>query len=192
MIDFRHKENVPASFIALSAILVMAATLLFMLFYPQPTTKGLAEKTRRERMKSLMLTREAKERLALAQATVQANTWPGDAETVAPTAMARLTAMATRRNVKRTGFRPQRTGTSGNLTTLPFLVTVEGPFPQVVEFARDIESAGSRLALNMFQVTTTDDSSDRVTATLVVMAYLRPSRVVEPAPATPGRTPNRA
>lgn len=184
MIDFRRKENVPASVLAVVAILTLLGTFLFMVLVPKPSTANLAEKTRREAMKIRIKTKDADDRLAMAKATVTSTTWPGIGDDVAPAANARLTTMATRRGVKLTSFRPQRTTAKTDLTVLPFVITVEGSFPQVVELTRDIDTAGSRMAVNLIQITTANDDSDRVSATVGVMAYLRPGQVAPP----PSRT----
>lgn len=184
MIDFRRKENVPASFLAVIAIVTLVGTLAFLVFVPKPTTAGLAEKTRRDGMKIRIKTKDAEDRLVLAKATVTTTTWPGIGDDVAPAANARLTTIATRRGLKLTSFRPQRTTAKTDLTVLPFVVTVEGPFPQVVEFTRDIDSPGTRLAVSLIQITSANDDSDRVTATVGVMAYLRPEKPAPPATRT--------
>jgi hypothetical protein len=181
MIDFRRKENVPASLLAVVAILVLLGTFLFMILVKPPTTAGLAEKTRREAIKIRIKTKDAEDRLVAAKATVNSTTWPGIGDDVAPAANARLTTMAARRGVKLTSFRPQRTTAKTDLTVLPFVITVEGPFPQVVELTRDIDTAGSRMAVNLIQVTAAADDSNTVSATVAVMAYLRPGQVT-PAP----------
>ncbi|MGV3618260.1 MAG: hypothetical protein ACO1SV_23275 [Fimbriimonas sp.] len=188
MIDFRRKENVPASLLALCSILVMLGTLVFMAIYQLSPPKSTVsrEKTRRNQMKIRVMTQEAEQGLEQAQATVLANTWPGNGDDVAPAANARLTSMATRRGVKLTSFRPQRATTKTDLETLPFVITVEGPFPSVVELTRDIDSAGSRMAVSLVQVTTASDGSDRVSATVAVLAYLRPKEPTTPE--TPSRT----
>lgn len=183
MIDFRRKENVPASILAVVAILVLLGTFLFMILVRPPTTAGLAEKTRREAIKIRIKTKDADDRLVAAKATVTSTTWPGIGDDVAPAANARLTTMATRRGVKLTSFRPQRTTAKTDLTVLPFVITVEGPYPQIVELTRDIDSAGSRMAVNLVQITAAADDSNTVTATVGVMAYLRPGQV-KPAPST--------
>lgn len=184
MIDFRRKENVPASVLAIVAIVTLLGTFLFMVFVPKPTTKGLAEKTRQDGMKIRIKTRDADDRLVAAKATVATTTWPGSGDEVAPSANTRLIAMATRRGLKLTSFRPQRTTAKTDLTVLPFIVTVEGSFPQVVEFTRDIDSPGTRLATSLVQITSANDDTDRVTATVAVMAYLRPEKPAPPVDRT--------
>ncbi len=191
MIDFRRREFVPASLIALSAVLVMAATLLFMLFYPRPTTRGLAEESRAKKLRARLKTKEDQERLGVATTAVNANTWPGNPETVGPAALARLNGLAARRQVKVTQFRPQRTTEAGEFTTLPFLVTLEGSFPQIVQFARDIDTPGTRLTVNLLQISAATDENGQVSATMGVVAYLKPKDEV-PAPTNSRRTTNRA
>jgi len=191
MISFRDKSATTTSVIIVASILALLGTLIVMVFVPPPTAKGLSTKARRDEMKARIAIKDAREREAEAMRLVAETTWAGNAQTVGPAALARVTQMAKSRNLRLVAFRPQRQSDDADLTMLPFLITVEGTYPNVVQFSRDLETTGTRLSVSMVQVSSADANSDRVTATVATMAYLNPRAGTATTPAAGGRTPSK-
>jgi hypothetical protein len=71
-------------------------------------------------------------------------------------------------------FRPQRSDAKLNPPQLPFLVTIEGHFTDVVGFAKEFDDSGNKLALSQIQMSASEDGTDAVTANVVLVAYLSP------------------
>lgn len=112
----------------------------------------------------------------LAQAKVQRTeddsvTWAGNGTTVGPSALAFVTKVAAKHNVKVVGFRPGRAVDAGQVTQLPFLINLEGAYKDVMGAESDIESPTSKLAVENFQVGAAEESSDAVTGSIGVEAY---------------------
>jgi len=189
MIDFRSKDAIPSSLAALLSIFVLLGGLIFQLFYPRPSAGTQLQRASKDKAEIIRQIGASRERLKEGQATLEAATWPGTADKIAPVAFARLSSLATRHKVKLTALRPQRTGSSGDLETLPFQMTVEGPYAAVVEMTREIETPSSRLAVNVVQISWSDTGNDSVTANVGIIAYLRPS--MKTVDASGGKT-NRA
>lgn len=189
MIDFRRKDMVPASSIMVVAILVLFGTFIFMAWYQfisPPNTKGLKARVLKEGRQVQEATMIAKAKYAKAKAIVDANTWSGTPDEVAPAAMAKLSSLARANGVKLTAFRPQRSAEAGPLTSQPYLLTLEGTFPSVVQLTRQIDKPGTKLSVNLVQINASSEDENSVTATVGVVAYLMPS----PKPKAPASTTN--
>jgi Tfp pilus assembly protein PilO len=192
MIDFRRKELMPANLLAVTAILVLTGTFAFMIygnFISPPTTKGLGARIRAEKQKAFVGTDIARKEAAAAKTEVDANVWTGSPDEISPTALARLTAIAKRNSVNLTAFRPQRETEAGTLVSLPFQVNLEGTYPNVVKMIREIDAPGTKLAVTLTQINSTNDASGEITATVGMVAYLKPKKTEAPPP--PSRSPIR-
>lgn len=177
MIDFRRKEMVPSSTVAVSSILVLFGTFVFMAyaqFINPPTTKGLAERVRKDSLKTQLATKLAKESAAAAEATIEANTWEGTRDVIDPAAMTKLRAIARKNGITMTAFRPQKEATAGSLTALPYVLTLQGPFPSVVKFTQQVDKPGTKLSVNLVQVNASSEENNSVVATVGVTAYIKP------------------
>jgi len=99
--------------------------------------------------------------------------WNISLENIGPAALAKITSLAKAHQVKLSSFRPQRTGDVDGLTQVPFLMTIDGSYPNVVGFVRDIETSDSKLAVSQAQMTSSDGGSDKVSASIGIVAYMK-------------------
>lgn len=99
--------------------------------------------------------------------------WAGDAQQVGSRSLDMLSRVARALKIKLVAFRPQRPVESEGLVQVPFLVIVEGSYPAVVSFVSTLEQPATKLALGSVQVTSSDASSDKVTASIVLLAFKR-------------------
>jgi hypothetical protein len=176
MINFKDRQDMLPSLITVSAIVVLAGTLGFILYansHPLTSAPAVAQAKRDLRTTEAKI-QEAKTTLATNQATIDASSWTGAPQEIQTQILNRIGVLAAKRNVKINTVRPQRTMDVDQLSTLPYLITVEGTYPNVLAFERDVEAPTNRLAVNVIQVTATDASTDRVTASIGVVAYLNP------------------
>ncbi len=97
--------------------------------------------------------------------------WTQPADEVAAATMAKVTSLAQARNLKVIAFRPQRTQDDDGVVRLPYQATLEGPFPQVIGFLQDLETSKFRAIVSTVQIASSDGASDKVTATIGVVAY---------------------
>lgn len=169
------------SIVALVALVLVGA---FVLFVPKPSTAGLARAENRKQMDARIKTKNAEDRIAAAEAIERRFVTKGTDEQIAPLALAQVNLALQGTDLKLVAFRPQRAGSTAGLDQLPYLVTVEGTYPDVLKFAEALERPMTKLALNLFQISSADNASDRVTASLGVIAYGR-------APVIPTTTPAR-
>jgi Pilus assembly protein, PilO len=173
MINFRDRADAGPSLANLIAILVMVGTLVFMLT-PTPTTKGLDKQANKQRLATRIARKKAMDRLVETNRLIVGTTWAESEELVGTESLKQITTLATKRKLKVAAFRPQRTLPLDALEAVPFTVTVEGPFTDVLGFERDVENSQTKLTVNLVQLSSSDPNSDRVTANVGVLAYLRP------------------
>ncbi|AIE87572.1 type 4a pilus biogenesis protein PilO [Fimbriimonas ginsengisoli] len=177
MINFRDRQDMLPSLITVSAIVVLAGTLAFGIYnntHPLSSTKAVADAKRDLRMTKTNIGK-AIEAIAEKNKAIDAATWSGKPQEIGTQVLKQVTALAKKNGVKLGNVRPQRGINVDALTTLPYLVTVQGSYPAVLAFEREIDQLGNRLAVNLIQISASDANSDQVTANIGVVAYLNPN-----------------
>lgn len=159
--------------IPLVAVLASLGAGLMLLFPKQPATISAAEQKKRENKIVEDAAKAARRAEQLAD-EVGLLTWKEQPDQIEPKALEIVNRSANRSNVKVLGFRPQKATSAGGLEQLPFLVTLEGAFPNVVALVRDLGTRSNRLAVTTVQVASADAASDKVTATVVLAAFRLP------------------
>lgn len=104
---------------------------------------------------------------------------PGTPESVTASLLNRVTLAAQTDGIKLVAFRPQRAETVHNLQSLPYLVIVEGPYPNVLRFVRSLEAHEARVAIRTLQISAADGASDRVNGSLGIVAFAETSKEVK-------------
>ncbi|MBB6053046.1 hypothetical protein [Armatimonas rosea] len=189
LINFKNPQEVGPSAVTLAALLILAGSLAYMLFVPKATTDGLARGKERSRKQILEQIESAQASGQAAQAATAGKLWQGDTDTISAAILAQLTQEANLLKVKVSAFRPQRTLTLPELTELPFTVQLAGPYPAIQAFAASFDRPSSKLALRSIQLASSDASSDAVTATLGISAYVSGQVTVAPKKPTVSATP---
>ena len=177
----RAKANPKAtstSIMALACVLLVGSIVGLVL--PKPSAKKLERDEKAAAKKLAGETALAKAQMATADAIVTAHVWTGEPSAIQNQALTRVSALAKTRGVTLVRFQPQRNPvTSTTLEQLPFLVVVEGTFPAVSALERDLENPGNKLAVNLFQVGSSDSESNAVTANIGIVAHRVPPVVEE-------------
>lgn len=182
MISFRQREDIVPSVLILLAIIILAATLIYMLLVPKPSVARLEQGHTRGRRQILREIADTKKQVAQAQAAVGPRLWTGDADTVSSAVLALLTQQTRHDALKLGAFRPQRPLALDGVTELPFSVQVSGPYPKVQAVMASLDAAQSRVVLRAVQVASSAEATDAVTATLGLSAYLASDSSVTPPP----------
>ena len=171
MLNFRNKDEIlPSALIALS-LLVLAATLAYMLLVPPPSAAGVAKGRERSKRQIQTEIAKAKAKTAKAKAGYGNRLWSGSADAVLAQTLAQLTTRADRHGLKVAAFRPQKPKPLGSLTELPCTVQVSGPYPTVVAFLSSLDAKGTRVALRSAQIAAADGATGAVTAMLGLSVY---------------------
>jgi Tfp pilus assembly protein PilO len=171
MLNFRNKDEIlPSAIIALS-LLILMATLAYMLLVPPPSAAGVAKGRERSKRQIQVEIDHAKAKSANAEAAYAASLWTGGPDAVLAGALTQLTTRTGRYRLQMAAFRPQKPKTLAGLTELPCSVQVSGPYPSVVAFLGSLDAKGTRIALRSAQVAAADAASGAVTATLGLSVY---------------------
>jgi hypothetical protein len=167
----RMKEDTGAKIAIGIAMLALAVALIFMFVIPKPTTRGMQAKQNRTASDILKDVSKAHEGLDASQKLVTGRTWTKGIQQVGPGALQEMNALALKHQVKLSGFRPERTSQYAGLDLVPFSVTAEGSYLDVLGFVKAIEDPSNKLAVNLVQIASSEANGDQVTATVGLTAY---------------------
>ncbi len=174
------KEDLPATVVILVSMVVLLVTLGIMVLVPLPSGTKLQAKYKSDMRLVNRQTESATAGAKLTKEAVNQMTWSGSLNSISTSALAKVTDLAKTHKLSLDSFRPQRLGAAGDLPMQPYLLNVSGAFPDVVGLTKDIETKNTKLAVSMVQITASDQGSDKVSASIALVAYLTPI----PPPAT--------
>lgn len=159
---------------------------------PTPDAK-LEERKGRANLEKAIKAREISE-MQLANLESEASgMWEGAPESITAQILQSVTVIAKAQGITMKSFRPQTAIADGDLSRNNYLVLLEGSFPQVVAFARSIDTPSSRLGISLVQVAAADQESDAVNASIGIVAYVKmPEVEKKPNPGTNDKTSKEA
>jgi len=158
------------SLLTVAAGVVIVGLVIYQFVVPMPKRTGAAKYNKDVEELSLAQ-RLAIEKGEKLEAANKIRLWNVGPEALGPTAMARVSNMAKNHNLEMVAFRPMRNETAGDLIRNGFTIAIEGAFPKVIQFARQLETPETKLAVISLQITATDGATDSVRASVGVVAY---------------------
>jgi len=171
MIDLKNKDERSTNFVIIGSIAIIVLAGLFIKFAPAPKREYTDAQAKQDKNKVLVESATSKAKAATADQIIADQTWPGTEEEVLPLALQKVTTIALNHHLKVVGFHPQKPIETSSITMNPCVVNVSGPFPSVIGFERDLEAPGSKLAVNIMQFATEDQTSNKVSANIGIIAY---------------------
>ena len=172
--SFRSKEERGPNLAILLAVIAIVGAVVFMVAVPKPSVQRLITKQRQDEAKIFDDADKAHKELAGAQKKIVSQVWGGPAQEIGPGALQKMNLLATDHKIKLSGFRPQRTSQASGLEMLPYSVTAEGSFTDVLRFVKAIEDPKNKLAVHEVQIASSEANSDQVTANIGLTAYRIP------------------
>jgi len=161
----------PWNALLFGSMLIMLGAFVYDKVVPMPKIEvkgsGIAEQEKRLRQQANALYLETKE----SEQLLNSRLWIGDSKLIGPRAMATATQIASKRQLKLAAFRPQKSVQEGTLVRFPFVVSLEGTYPQIIGFVRDLENPSNKLVVNIVQIASTDGSSSAVNAVINLWAF---------------------
>lgn len=157
--------------LSLAAIAVMALTVVAYWVFPVPALKQVTQIRRNQQTELFKDIDKVKDDVSLTRIRNQQRLWVQPADQVAAAAMAKVTQVALAQSLKVLAFRPQRVQEVAGVTILPYQVSLEGYFPKVMAFVRTMETPSGRLPVVNVQIAASDGASDKVTATIGIVAF---------------------
>lgn len=149
---------------ALACVLLAAAAV--GLVWPKPRAKSTQAGIRKQES----IARQARTDSLVARSIVQSRTWVGEDSAITAGILNLTTTLARKRNVGFVRLVPQRADLGGQLERLPYQLVVEGRFPDVAALEKDLEVPANRLAVSAFQVASSDTETNKVSATIGIVA----------------------
>jgi hypothetical protein len=186
VIDFKDPAERTPSAVMAASLLVLLATLLYMIFVPAPSAAGTAAGRERAERKLQTEITQARVRGEQMQADAARRLYQGDEQDVTARVLALLTARAEHEKVQIAAFRPQKNQPISGLIELPFSVQVVGPYPVLLTFLSSLEGPDSKIVVRSLQVADSGTGSSNVSATVGISVYCVDQT---PPPAVPSPTP---
>ena len=171
MINFKQQDEVVPSALILLSIVLMAGTLIFLIYtqlYP-PTGSAGHRSAQGRQLKNQII--QAQQRSADQLEVVRGRIWTGESDTVSAAVLGVLTKATVSRSVKLSAFRPQRSTVVGDLVELPFAVQLSGAYPSIRAVARVLDGSGSKIVLRSIQISSSGEATNDVSATLGISVY---------------------
>jgi len=181
MIDFKNKDELPTNVVICASLIVLVAAGACMKFMPKPEPPSQKQDATARR-KIMATTKSIKDKIASVSQELSAKTWPGLPEEIGPVALKQVNGLLQNHHLKLVGFHSQKPIEQPNVTLVPFIVSVDGGFLNVMAFTRDLERSGTKLAVNLFQVSSADQGSDKVTASIGITTYQLPKPTTTDSP----------
>jgi hypothetical protein len=163
--------------VTIIAVILFAGVALFDTFAPKPVVTKTKRQFGQDRAVALKQAEEEKEKLQVAQNDVSKYVWSANSN-VQSQSLSTVTALATKYKVQLQSFRPERSTEEDGLVHMPYLILVQGDYLSVTKMLKDVENPRNKLAVNMVQYSSADTSTDRVNATIGVIAYALPAPAV--------------
>lgn len=158
---------------SLVGVVALVGLGLFDWLMPRPQLQGAVAKQRADIPVLEREVRELRERVGSLRTEQNELLWEvGDGE-IGPAALAKVSGVAKKAGIRLTSFRPQRVQEEGELVRLSYMVAVDGGFPALARFVRELENSGAKLAVSSVQISAADGATDRVTASVGLIAYRR-------------------
>lgn len=156
---------------------VLLAGSLIGLVWPKPSAKDALNKEKTDTKKYKASIQKAETDTVVAKAAVISRTWSEQPAAIQDKVLTLTATLAKQRGVTFVRLQPQRNSTADPLEQYPFLLVVEGPFPKVAELEKDLELPANRLAVSLFQITSSDSESNKVSASIGLVAHRVPESV---------------
>jgi len=173
MLSFRTQKDALASAVIVISLVAIVVLALFLAFAPQPSAAGLVKAKRTAAEKLEKEIEEAKKSKEAVAETLASHLRAGVPDKISPALLSEVTELAQSTGLKVNSFRPQRTTELGELTQLPYVLTVEGSFGSVASLLRRLEEPQRKIATTLVQINSADGASDTVTATVGMSVYTR-------------------
>lgn len=154
--------------------MLLTTSLVMFLFVHPPSTKGIQGKKLAKLRQASIAIDNANERIAVIEQVFEKTKWKEKPDLITGQVLSIVRAATSKASVKMISFRPQRTVETTDLLQLPYVLAVDGSFPNVVKFVQSIEESDAKLAVSSFQLASAEGTSDFVTASVGLVAYRDP------------------
>ena len=178
MIDLKNKDELTTNVVILGSLAVFFLAGGSMVLLPKPA--GPNPKSQRVAVNRIRATTSAMHKqIDSERKEFSSKTWEGTPEEVGPVVLKQVNTYLQSRHLKLVGFHAEKAMEMPNITLIPFVMSVDGAFTNVMAFMKSIEKPETKLVVNLFQVSNSNQSDDKVTASIGLTAYQLPQPTVD-------------
>ena len=160
-----HKVKILNAIFTLSVLLLVPGVLLLAM--PQKSV-ALVLRTRSTDLK----TDKAELEIQAARDAIRNKCWNLDSDELGGAVLNYLSVSAEKHHVQISDFRSEKSKWMAGQKLSPFLVVIDGDFKNLMELVRGLQDPGSRLAISMLQVATSDQGPGQAKATIGLSAFV--------------------
>ena len=171
MINFNDSRDVLPSSLAVVGIVCLSGSLIFGLFFPKPSIKGIEGKKIAQQRLLINESEDLKKNVDSLEEVLATTKFEDKPDLITPFVVNRVNAKVKENKLSLTSLRPQRTLDGKSMLQLPYVANFDGSFPGVLAFLRAFESGNDKLAVNQLQLTSSEGAGDRVSATVGLVAF---------------------
>lgn len=156
---------------AVSGLVALAAVALYDGLAPRAPAESLPAAIKVREQRQARDVELARKDLKKFEETVASDTWTKSGDEFGPFLMREVGGWARKTGVGMVSVRPQKTERTEFAIQFNYLLTMEGSFPNLVKFVEEFETPESVLSVRTLQVTSADAETDKVRASIGVVAY---------------------
>jgi len=170
-LSFRNSEESSLSLVILLSAVIIVGCVVYRLTQPKldPAKGDAGRKLMTSQLYAAV--QAAEQSVKHETKLVSSRLWDMPAEEVGPVAMAKVNDLALANHLKIDSFRPARIVDNNGLEQIPFQVTVDGVYPNVIAFTRALEHSPAHFAVNQVQMSAADGNTDNVASTIGIIAF---------------------
>jgi len=181
MIDFKNPENAGPNGLTLAALLILIATLVYMLAFKPPSVEDVSVGHSLTKRNTYTQIENAKQKALEVRKTLAPKFWQGGSVEVTADILSKLTNEVNRYGLTLTSFRPDTDKDLAGFTELKYTVQVAGPYPKIRSLLTSLDGGSDKVALGSVQIAASPNTNDSVQATLSISAYLVTDQSLLPA-----------
>ncbi len=144
------------------------------IFIPKPGTVMAERRYQREKQELVASIAETDAKLKAHTVEVEQLTYTGIPDAITPIILEEINKVAKTKYVNVKSFRPQKSEAGDGIVRIPYVLLVEGRFVDIVSFVRTADEPSTLYSVNLLQTASADGESDRVNATIGIVAFTRP------------------
>jgi Tfp pilus assembly protein PilO len=171
MINFKDPKDQVPSLLAVLGIVLLCGSIVGLFMNKKVPTGELVRKNNEKRQQYIALKKRAEEELYAADQMVDKNLWVGKVSEITPTALAKVSRMVSDSKLNLVSFRPQKALEGAALLQIQYNLSVDGSYTNVATLVNRIENSDAKLAVNSIQYASAENDSDKVTATIGLVAF---------------------
>lgn len=171
MINFKDPKDQVPSLLAVLGIVLLCGSVVGLFMNRKVSTVDLRRKNNEKRAQYTVLKEKAAADVYSADLIIEKQLWTGKVAEITPAALAKVGRLVSDSQLNLVSFRPQKPLEGANLLQIQYNLSVDGSYSNVATLVDKIERSDARLAVNSVQYASAENDSDKVTATIGLVAF---------------------